>query len=141
MTSVITDTCIKCKHMVCVEVCPVDAFHEGENMLVLNPLHCVDCQFCIAECPIDAIVSDTDPRAEPWLELNARYSQTWPNVTANRGQTPSDAHLFGSVTEKFGRYFSPKPGKGDIGSPATHPQSRQGRISAWERLKRVFRGF
>ena len=140
MTSVITDTCIKCKHMVCLEVCPHDAFHEGENMLVINPLDCGDCGCCVVECPVDAIVYDTDPRAEPWLELNARYSQIWPNVTANRGQTPPDAQLFGSETEKFGRYFSPEPGKGDIGIPVRHPQSRQGRSPLWERVKRMFKG-
>jgi hypothetical protein len=130
--------------MACVAVCPVDAFHEGENMLVINPLDCVDCGCCIVECPIDAIVFDSDPRAEPWLELNARYSQLWPNVTTNGGQTPADADLFGSVTGKFDRYFSPEPGKGDIGSPVRHPHScahsRQGRIPAWERLRRMLRG-
>ena len=144
MTSVITDTCIKCKHMACVEVCPVDAFHEGENMLVINPLDCVDCGCCIVECPIDAIVFDSDPLAEPWLELNARYSQLWPNVTTDGGQTPPDADLFGSMTGKFDRYFSAEPGKGDIGSPVRLPQSpaysRQGRIPAWERIRRLFRG-
>ena len=35
MTYVVTDACIKCKYMDCVEVCPVDCFYEGETMLVL----------------------------------------------------------------------------------------------------------
>lgn len=143
MTSVITDTCIKCKHMKCVEVCPIDAFHEGENMLVINPLHCTDCLCCIAECPIDAIAHDSDPRAEPWLGLNAQYSQLWPNVTADRGQTPRDADLFGSLTGKFDHFFSPRPGKGDAEPPVGHlpspAQSRQGQVSARERMKRMFR--
>ena len=33
MTYVVTDNCIKCKYMDCVEVCPVDCFYAGENML------------------------------------------------------------------------------------------------------------
>ena len=139
MTSVITDACIKCKHMKCVQVCPVDAFHEGENMLVINPLHCTDCGCCVAECPIVAIVYDTDPLAEPWLELNAQYSQIWPNVTADRGQTPPDADQFGSMTGKFDHFFSPEPGKGDAGHLTSPAQSGQGRIRAWERIRAVFR--
>jgi ferredoxin len=34
VTFIATDNCIKCKYMDCVEVCPVDCFYEGENMLV-----------------------------------------------------------------------------------------------------------
>lgn len=117
MAGVVTDACIKCKHMDCVEVCPVDAFYEGENMLVINPDECVDCGCCIETCPIDAIVYDEDPAAEPWLELNAKYARLWPNVTSNRGQTPPDADQFHALPGKFERYFSPEPGKGDIGAP------------------------
>ena len=35
MTYVVTENCIKYKYMDCVEVCPVDCFYEGENMLVI----------------------------------------------------------------------------------------------------------
>ena len=35
MTYVVTENCIKCKYTDCVEVCPVDCFYEGENMLVI----------------------------------------------------------------------------------------------------------
>jgi len=118
MTSVITDACIRCKYMACVEVCPVDAFYEGENMLVISPLECVDCGCCIEECPVDAIVSDSDPSAADWREHNAKYSELWPNVTFNGGQTPPDAAQFRALPRKFERYFSADPGKGDIGSPA-----------------------
>ena len=117
MPGVITDKCIKCKHMDCVEVCPVDAFYEGENMLVINPMECVDCGCCVEECPIDAIVFDDDPQAEPWRAINAKYSTLWPNVTYNGGQTPPDASEFRTVTGKFDLYFSPNPGEGDVGPP------------------------
>lgn len=115
MTGVITDACIKCKYMDCVEVCPVDAFYEGENMLVINPLECVDCGCCIEECPIDAIVFDTEPPAQRWLALNAEYSALWPNVTFKGGQTPPDADQYRFLPDKFEHYFSPDPGKGDTG--------------------------
>ena len=59
MSYFVTDNCIKCKHTDCVEVCPVDCFYEGENMLVINPLECIDCGVCEPECPVDAIVQDS----------------------------------------------------------------------------------
>ena len=51
MTFIVTDNCIKCKYMDCVEVCPVDCFYEGENMLVIHPDECIDCGVCEPECP------------------------------------------------------------------------------------------
>jgi ferredoxin len=82
MTYIVTEACIKCKYMDCVEVCPVDCFYEGENFLVINPDECIDCGVCEPECPIDAIKPDTedDPDGK-WLEINSRYSKTWPNIT------------------------------------------------------------
>jgi ferredoxin len=120
MAGVITDACIKCKYRDCVEVCPVDAFYEGENMLVINPLECVDCGCCIEECPVDAIVFDTEPRAQPWIELNAQYSLLWPNIVAKGKQGLPDADQFRSETGKFDRYFSPEPGAGE---PPPHIRS------------------
>ena len=63
MTYIVNDKCIKCKLMDCVEVCPVDCFYEGKNMLVIKPDECIDCGVCEPECPVDAIKADT----EPWL--------------------------------------------------------------------------
>jgi ferredoxin len=63
MTYVVNDSCIKCKYMDCVEVCPVDCFYEGENMLVIHPDECIDCGVCEPECPVEAIKPDTEPRA------------------------------------------------------------------------------
>jgi Fe-S-cluster-containing hydrogenase component 2 len=70
--------------MDCVEVCPVDCFHEGENMLVIHPDECIDCGVCEPECPVEAIKPDTEPSAEKWLKLNADYAKTWPNITVKR---------------------------------------------------------
>ena len=55
MAFVVTESCIECKHTDCVEVCPVDCFYEGENMLVIHPDECIDCGVCEPECPAEAI--------------------------------------------------------------------------------------
>ena len=72
MTYIVNDKCIKCKLTDCVEVCPVDCFYEGKNMLVIKPDECIDCGVCEPECPIDAIKPDTEPGSEKWLELNKK---------------------------------------------------------------------
>ena len=77
MTYVVTEVCIKCKYTDCVEVCPVDCFYEGENMLVIHPDECIDCGVCEPECPIDAIKPDTEPELEPVVEFNREYSELW----------------------------------------------------------------
>ncbi|MFN3701372.1 MAG: ferredoxin FdxA [Alphaproteobacteria bacterium] len=112
MTFVVTDVCILCKYTDCVEVCPVDCFYEGENMLVINPDECIDCGVCEPECPIEAIIPDTDPRADKWLELNRDYSEKWPNLTQTRPALP-DAEKLKDEPDKFEKYFSDKPGEGD----------------------------
>src|ERR1041385_70107 len=78
MTYVVTEACIKCKYMDCVEVCPVDCFYVGENMLVIHPDECIDCGVCEPECPVDAIVADSDDKGTPWLERNRTYAAEWP---------------------------------------------------------------
>ncbi len=112
MTFVVTDACIKCKYTDCVEVCPVDCFYEGENTVVINPDECIDCGVCEPECPIEAILPDTDPKAEPWLEMNRRFSKEWPNITAKKDPMP-EAEEMKNVENKYEKYFSSKPGEGD----------------------------
>ena len=80
MTYIVTDNCIKCKYTDCVEVCPVDCFYEGENMLVIHPDECIDCGVCEPECPADAIRPDTEPGLENWLEINRKFSEVWPVI-------------------------------------------------------------
>jgi len=100
MTYVVTENCIKCKYMDCVEVCPVDCFYAGENMLVIHPDECIDCGVCEPECPAKAIFPDTDARATPnWLELNAQYSKIWPNM-AQKEEPPGDADAWNGVEGK-----------------------------------------
>ena len=111
MTYVVTEACIRCKYMDCVEVCPVDCFYEGDNMLVINPDECIDCGVCEPECPVDAILPDTEAAAERWLELNRDRADAWPNITRKR-EAPPDADAFKDVPGKFERFFSPQPGEG-----------------------------
>ena len=110
MTYVVTEACIKCKYQDCVEVCPVDCFYEGENMLVIRPDECIDCGVCEPECPAEAIVPDTEPNVEKWVELAKKYAESWPNIN-KKGEMPADADAFKGVEGKFDKYFSANPGK------------------------------
>ena len=113
MTYIVNDKCIKCKLMDCVEVCPVDCFYEGENMLVIKPDECIDCGVCEPECPIDAIKADTEDEANKWVEHNTKYSNVWPNISKARPEdVPKDQERWRGVENKI-KYFSEKPGKGD----------------------------
>ncbi len=92
MTFVVTENCIKCKYTDCVEVCPVDCFHEGPNMLVIDPDECIDCTLCEPECPIEAIKSEDDLTDEEsqFLELNAELAKNWPVINESK-EAPDDA--------------------------------------------------
>ncbi len=83
MTFVVTENCIKCKYSDCVDVCPVDCFHEGPNFLVIDPEECIDCTLCEPECPAEAIHSEDElPEGqENFIEINARLSKKWPVIT------------------------------------------------------------
>ena len=109
MAYVVTEDCIKCKFSDCVEVCPVDCFYEGENMLVINTDECIDCGVCEPECPAEAILPDSDSDAEKWVDLNATQSNIWPNITEKKEQA-ADAEEFQGVENKFEKFYSDKPG-------------------------------
>ena len=111
MTFVVTEKCVKCKYTDCVEVCPVDCFYEGENMVVINPDECIDCGVCEPECPIEAIKPEAEDFVE-MIELNREYSQKWPQITTKKPPMP-EAYEFKNKTDKFKNYFSTKPGTGD----------------------------
>ena len=110
MTYIVKDECIKCKLTDCVEVCPVDCFYEGENMLVINPEECIDCGVCEPECPVDAIISDTEDKNEKWLKINQEYSEIWPNITIKK-DAPVDSAKYENEDDKFNKYFSKNPGQ------------------------------
>src|SRR5690349_24609631 len=104
MTYVVTEVCIKCKYTDCVEVCPVDCFYEGENMLVIHPDACIDCGVCEPEAPVDAIKPDTEPNLGMWLELNRQYSESWPNIMTKKAPPP-DVDACVAEPYKLTKYF------------------------------------
>lgn len=108
MTYAVTDNCIACKYTDCVDVCPVDCFYEGENMLVIDPTECIDCGVCEPECPADAIIADTAPDAEKWVAMNTKYAALWPVILSSKEPLPeADAH--DGTPGKFEALFSDAP--------------------------------
>jgi ferredoxin len=110
MTYIVVEACIKCKLMDCVEVCPVDCFYEGENMLVIHPDECIDCGVCEPECPVEAILPDTEDGLGDWLEINTKYASEWPNITV-KGESPADADDWRDKPNKK-ELMSTNPGAG-----------------------------
>ncbi len=101
MTYIVAEPCIKCKYTDCVSVCPVDAFREGANSLVIDPAVCIDCDLCVPECPVDAIFSEDD-LPEKWaeyVEINARLAVDWPEITQQKDPLP-EAEEFKAVQDK-----------------------------------------
>ena len=101
MTFVVTEECIKCKYTDCVEVCPVDCFHEGPNFLVIDPDECIDCTLCEPECPIEAIHSDDDvpEHQQHFIQINAELAKLWPVISEKKDALP-DADEWAKVTDK-----------------------------------------
>ncbi|MBS1225896.1 MAG: 4Fe-4S ferredoxin, iron-sulfur binding domain protein [Proteobacteria bacterium] len=93
MTFVVTENCIKCKYTDCVEVCPVDCFHEGPNFLVIDPDECIDCTLCEPECPANAIFAEDDvpPAQKQFLAINAELAKKWPVISAKKDAPPDAA--------------------------------------------------
>ncbi len=102
MTFVVTENCIKCKYTDCVDVCPVDCFHEGPNFLVINPDECIDCTLCVAECPANAIFAEDDVPAEQrqFIALNAELSKQW-KVIVQKKDAPADADTWRDAKDKL----------------------------------------
>lgn len=101
MTFVVTEACIRCKHTDCVDVCPVDAFREGRNMLVIDPDDCIDCALCVPECPVDAIFGEDDVPADQqdFVAINAELARRWPTITRTKPALP-DAEAWAAVKDK-----------------------------------------
>ena len=102
MTFVVTESCIRCKYTDCVDVCPVDCFHEGPNFLVIDPEECIDCQLCVPECPVEAIFDENDlpPDQLNFVQINAELAQQWPVINSVKAP-PDDAEEWVDVADKL----------------------------------------
>lgn len=82
----------------------MDCFHEGPNMLVINPDECIDCALCVPECPVDAIYYADDVPADQhgYFAINERLAKVWPVILELR-DPPADADNWAN-----------KPGKTDL---------------------------
>ena len=90
MAYIVAEPCIKCKYTDCVEICPVLCFHEGENMLVIDPEECIDCGACVDECPVQAIFPEEE-LPEQWheyIEINAQFGSEWPVIETRKDPLP-----------------------------------------------------
>ena len=102
MPHIVTESCIRCRYTDCVDVCPVDCFREGPNMLVIDPDECIDCAVCIPECPVEAILAEEDvPDAQKkFIPLNAELAKVWPSITRTKEPLP-DADDWKDVHDKL----------------------------------------
>jgi ferredoxin len=102
MTYVVMENCIRCKYTDCVDVCPVDAFREGPNFLVIDPEDCIDCDVCVPECPIEAILPEDDvpDDQQAIIELNAELAAKWPVITQKKEPLP-DADEWDGIKGKI----------------------------------------
>jgi ferredoxin len=102
MACVVTENCIKCKYTDCVDVCPVDCFHEGPNFLVIDPDECLDCLACEEECPVGAIFHEEELPAdyEPFRRLNAELAKQWPPIIQKKAP-PVDARAWDGKPDKL----------------------------------------
>ena len=108
MTYIVDEKCIKCKHGLYWGL-PCWLFLWGENILVIHPDECIDCGVCEPECPVEAILSDTEDGIEKWAEINRKYSEIWPNINEKK-EPPKDAEKWQNIDNKFEKYFSEKSG-------------------------------
>ena len=101
MTFVVTEACIRCKYTDCVDVCPVDAFREGPNMLVIEPDECIDCAVCVPECPVNAIYAEEDVPEDQrdFIATNATLARIWPTISRAK-PAPADADEWAQVEDK-----------------------------------------
>ena len=109
MAYVVTENCIRCKYTDCVDVCPVDCFYEGENMLAINPDECIDCGVCEPECPAEAIKAGDESNLD-WQEINRDLSQKWPNISKRKDPLPGADDAKHEKNKK--QYLSENPGSG-----------------------------
>lgn len=107
MAYIVTESCINCRYTDCVDVCPTDCFHQGQNFLVIDPEACIDCAACVDECSVSAICAEPQvpPDQQHFIVLNAERAKQWPLI--NKKLTPlPEAEKWSKVKEKFAQLES-----------------------------------
>jgi len=124
VTHVVTDNCIKCKYTDCVEVCPVDCFHEGPNFLAIDPVECIDCTLCVEECPAHAIFDEDSLPADQhhFLAINAELAPRWP-VIDRIIDAPPDADEWNGIPDKLEYLDRGTPEQSEQDDPETTTES------------------
>ena len=95
MAHVVCEACIGCKRTDCVDVCPVDCFHEGPNFVVIDPDECIDCAVCVPEFCEEDVPEDQ----QEFIALNAELAHQWPTITRKKPY-PDDADQWVGVPNK-----------------------------------------
>jgi len=90
MPHIVTEPCLGCRNTVCVTVCPVDCFHEGADMLYIDPNECIDCGACVPECPEQAIfeLAQVPEKWKSYVSLNAEKAPGLPVLAVQREPLP-----------------------------------------------------
>ena len=94
MAYVVTARCIDCRYTYCAIPCPCDCFYEitaPHRMLLIDPDHCIDCDACVSECPVNAIWPETElPDAyASWKAFNAEHVKDGVQVTDGTDPLPT----------------------------------------------------
>ena len=93
MAYVVTAPCFGCKYTDCVVVCPVDCFREGEKMLYIDPIECIDCDACVSECPVEAIFHEDNVPAQwrSFIALNREMAAVCPPIVERKAPLAGSA--------------------------------------------------
>lgn len=83
MTYIVTEPCVDCKYTDCAAVCPVEAFHELPDRLLINSDMCIDCDACVPECPVEAIFADANVPEDQheWIAINISEAAKYPVIS------------------------------------------------------------
>ena len=110
MTYIVTPHCVDCKYTDCVAVCPVDAFHESDRMVYINPDTCVNCDACVPACPVEAIFSEENLPAKwaDWLPINIEGAAAHPIINQKKDALPG-AKTLDELKELDTKGYVPPP--------------------------------
>jgi ferredoxin len=60
----------------------MECFYEGNDMLFIDPVECIDCEACVPECPVSAIYHENNVPAQwtSYIALNAERVKQCPSI-------------------------------------------------------------